>query len=222
MNDAASAAIAVTAMMSLCVSCADSTAGPVGEPNPRPAPNTVIDWNEPADRVVFAETGWAIHACEGEAPLLCVEHFARPVGVIEANGYDVEDFDDLDPAAATRENLEAFARGFFQSLVDDRAAGCGSDYLFEPIEPTEFTFAGWPGLSFGFEGSWPDGKPSELNLQYAAIVDGRIISITAIAYDEDGCPGRDELSGFTSGELAEFRRHLEQVLRASPLPAVPV
>lgn len=127
MNDAASAAIAVTAIVSLCASCADSTAGPVGEPTPRPAPDTVIDWGEPADRVVFAETGWAIRACEGDAPSLCVEHFARPVGLIEANGYD-----------------------------------------------------------------------------------------------EDGCPGRDELSGFTSVGLAEFRRYLEQVLRASPLPAVPV
>ncbi len=45
--------------------------------------------------------------------------------------------------------------------------------------------------------------------------------IVAIAYDEGGCPGRDDLSTWDSATLAEFRPLLEAVLRVTPLPAIP-
>jgi hypothetical protein len=96
--------------------------------------------------------------------------------------------------------------------------GCGPDYGFDPFPVEDFVLGGTPGVSFGFLGTMPSGKPSELNLQYATIVGDRVLSIVAIAYDEGGCPGRDELSGFDSVTLRDFRPRLEEVLHESPLP----
>ena len=86
------------------------------------------------------------------------------------------------------------------------------------MTPQPITLGDTPGISFGYIGTMRDGSPSELNLQYAAVVGDQIVSIVAIAYDE-GCPGRDDLSGFRSSELAEFRPYLEEVLTTTPLPS---
>lgn len=213
-------AVAATLAALLGASCADTEPTPISGPG-RPGDDPIVDWVDPTARIEF-DVGWAIHACEGDAPLLCVERRGRHVGVVEAAGYAVDGFDGLDPATAPEENLAAFAGGFFESLVADRTAGCGAEYVFDPIGPTPFPIGGRPGISFGFTGTMPDGTPSELNLQYAVIVDGRIITISAIAYDAGGCPGRDDLSGFRSADLSDFRAYLEEVLRQSPLPEVAV
>ena len=42
--------------------------------------------------------------------------------------------------------------------------------------------------------------------------------IVAAAYDEGGCPGRDDTSGFDSATLHAFEPFLEIVLADSPLP----
>lgn len=196
--------------------CSASVAEP-GPPDPS-GEEPAIDWENPDTRILFDEVGWAIAACEGGAPMLCVERDERPVGAVEAATYALDSFPGLDQAASPDVNLQAFADGYFQSLSTDRAQGCGADYAFEPIEPTSFWLGRNSGISFGFVGSMPDGSPSEMNLQYATIVGDQIISIAAIAYDEGGCPGRDDLSGFNSAELSEFRPYLEDVLNASPLP----
>jgi hypothetical protein len=128
--------------------------------------------------------------------------------------------DGVDPSAAPDINIRSFADGFLTALETDRAAGCGEDYGFEPIDVESLQVAGTPGISFGYVGTMADGSPSELNLQYATIVEQAIVSITAIAYDEGGCPGRDDLSGFRSDDLAEFRPYLEELLRNSPVPPV--
>jgi hypothetical protein len=177
----------------------------------------VVNWEDPT-KVVDLGDGWAIRACEGEAPLLCVELSGRQIGVVEALSYPVSSFEDLDPDGDPKENLDRFGAGFIKAIGSDRAVGCGPDYGFDPFPVEDFVLGGTPGVSFGFLGTMPSGKPSELNLQYATIVGDRVLSIVAIAYDEGGCPGRDELSGFDSVTLRDFRPRLEEVLHESPLP----
>lgn len=186
---------------------------------PAAAADAVVDWDDPS-RVAEFEGGWAVRACEGDAPLLCVDKDGAPVGVVEAAAFPVASFPDLEPAGDDDANLRALAAGFQEALRTDRAAGCGADYRFEPIEPEPFEFGGADGLAYGFSGTRADGKASELNLQYSTISGDQIVSVTAIAYDEGGCPGRDDLSSFDSATLAEFRPYLEAVLAATPVPAV--
>lgn len=198
----------------LLVACGDAAA----EPEPEPA-GEAVDWTDPG-RVVTFDGGWAVRACEGDAPLLCVERDGTPVGVVEATTYPVASFDTLDPERTADENLRTLAAGFVETFEADRAAGCGAEYVFEPLPAAPFTLGAEPGVVYGFAGTMPDGQASELNLQYAAIVGDRIVAVTAIAYDEGGCPGRDDLSSFDSGTLAAFRPFLETVLINSPLPIV--
>lgn len=149
---------------------------------------------------------------------MCVERDGRPVGSIEAISYPISSFDNLDSAAAADINLLAFAKAFHEAVAADRAAGCGPDYGFEKLGPDEFTLGGSSGIFYGFVGNLADGAPSELNQQYATIVGDQVISITAIAYDEGGCPGRDDTSTWDSLTLSEFRPFLERALHDSPLP----
>ncbi len=197
--------------------CSDTAAEPT---SPAPSkPVGTVDWADPTSVVRF-DDGWSVRACEGDAPLLCVEKDGAVVGVVEAAAYELASFPDLDPTAGVDANLRAVAAGFVDTFRADRAAGCGADYRVEPVEPASFRLGGAEGLAFGFAGTRADGQPSEMSLQYATIANGRIVSIAAVAYDEGGCPGRDDLSSFDSATLAEFRPMLETVLTSIPLPVI--
>lgn len=200
-----------------------SSAAPREDPNePEPSqapPAAQVDWVD-STKSVQLEGGWTVSACEGDAPLLCVARNGAPVGVVEATAYPVDSFDDLDPQGEASDNLRELAAGFVEALRQDRDAGCPEGYDFDPHDPVEIELGGNEALAYGYTGTMPDGSPSELNLQYSTIVGDRIISIVAIAYDEGGCPGRDDLSGFDSAQLAEVRDQLEALLQASPLPEV--
>jgi hypothetical protein len=193
---------------------------PAGDPEPDQPQNgigLIVDWSDPS-RVLELDEGWTIQACEGDAPLLCVEEEGVHAGLVEGLAYPIESYPDLDPTADTDTNLGAVARGFLESLRSDRSDGCGADYDFQPIEPEPFVLANTPGMVYGFVGTTSSGDPSELILQYATIVGDQIVLIVAAAYDEGGCPGRDELGAFESEALFRFRPYLEMVLHESPLP----
>lgn len=189
------------------------------QPEPDEGDWPTVDWSDP-DKVARLEDGWSVAACEGDAPLLCVERDGAVVGAVEAVAFPVESLDWFDSSASSDDNLAALAEEFVQAIGADRATGCGSDYVFDPFAPEPFVLANTPGIFFGFKGTMPDGRPSELNLQYATLVEDRIVSVVAAAYDEGGCPGPDEMGGFTTGDLAEFRPHLEAVLHESALPSL--
>lgn len=63
--------------------------------------------------------------------------------------------------------------------------------MIEAIPPTEAVVAGEDGLRFGFVGRTSDGTLSERNVQHAILLDGQVTLLTAAAYAEGGCPGRD-------------------------------
>jgi hypothetical protein len=205
------------------VSCSVQADNPdVPEPAPDHPPEEhfpIVDWSDPT-KVATWEDGWSVRACEGDAPMLCVERGGNHVGVVEALGYPIVSHDSLDPAADSDTNLMALAESFFDDLRSDRLEGCGSDYGFEPIEAEPIVLANTPGLAYGFEGFMGSGAPSELIFQYATIVGDQVVLVVAAAYEENGCPGRDELSGFHSEELRAFRPYLEMVLHESSLPDI--
>ena len=168
----------------LAATCSPTAALPVAEPTPNaPGDPPSVDWGDSGRRVIF-DIGWSIYACDGDAPLLCVEKDGRPVGVVEAMAHPIGSFPDLDTEESPQSTLRTFAAGFVDSLRRDRAEGCGPDYGFAPMAPQPITLGDTPGISFGYIGTMRDGSPSELNLQYAAVVGDQIVSIVAIAYDE--------------------------------------
>lgn len=192
----------------------DTTTTP---PTTTPTEPLVIDWDDRAMTVAL-DGGWTVTHCEGEAPLLCVSRDGETVGVLEYFIADPLTYDAYDPSAADEANLRAIAANFVAAFEQDRASGCGADYGFEPIEPTPFAFGGNAGLAYGFQGVTAGGVPSEYNLQYSALAHGRLIFLVAAAYDEGGCPGKDDLISFDSAVLHEFQPHLEALLVSSPTP----
>lgn len=192
----------------------DTTTTP---PTTVPTEPTVVDWDD-RDATVTLDGGWSLTHCEGEAPLWCVSRDGEVVGVLEYFIADPLSYDVYDLDADAETNLRAIAQNFIDAFVQDRAAGCGADYRFEPIEPKAFDFGANPGLAYGFRGVTADGAASEYNLQYSTLSHGRLIFMVAAAYDEGGCPGKDDLVSFDSSTLAEFQPHLEALLTSSPLP----
>lgn len=187
---------------------------PVASPDSQPASTTIPDPEvvEPADSVLrpdhaTAETvaggllvqpahgrrvrhGWTVAACDGSGPFLCVEHSGEPIGSVSTAIYPIADFDFLEVGGDAETNLRALANDYIRAFIDDRAAGCGSDYVVEPVTPASFVLAGTPGLSFGFDGTMQDGRPSEMNVQYAAVVEKHIVAVVVSAHADDGGPGR--------------------------------
>lgn len=213
--------VALILISALINGCGNSAADPgttAGGESDQPS-DGVVSWIDPT-QVVDAGNGWQVAACEGAAALLCVSRDGDTVGTVEALGFSLSSFDTLDPSLSSDENLTRFAGGFVEALSADRAAGCGQDYAFEVIDTESAVVASLPGVTFGYRGTLPDGAPSELNIQYAAINDDTIISIVAAAYDGGGCPGRDDVSGFTSSDLEAFLPLLGPIIANAPLPPV--
>lgn len=215
-------AIILALALSLAPACGEAVADPNDGPQGDQPPTgdaPIVDWTD-SSKVLELGDGWTVAACEGDAPLLCVSKDGVAQGGVEAASYDLDSIPDIDPEDDVDTQLRALAEGFMQAIGTDRAEGCGPDYVFEPIEPTPFVLANLPGMVYGFVGTMPDGRPSELNLQYATVIDAQIVTVAAIAYDEGGCPGRDDLGGFTTESLVSFRPYLEEVFHESPLPSL--
>ncbi len=162
--------------------------------------------------------GWEIGACEGDAPLLCVSNGGRTAGVIEGSRLPVASLTEFDSEASDAKNLRSLAADFVASVRSDRALGCPEGYAVQALKPSSLAVAGTDALRYGFAGSNRDGSPSELNLQYATIVGDDLVLVTAIAYDDGGCPGRGDLIEFDSKTLAALQPRLESALEHIPLP----
>jgi hypothetical protein len=194
-----------------------STTAPTTTTTAPPETPVVIDWDDRAMTVELG-VGWTVSHCEGSAPLLCVARDGDVIGVIERFIADPHTYTVYDSEVDDALNLRAIATDFIDAFIADRAAGCGQDYVLEPLEPETFEWGGTPGLAYGFRGTAADGTPSEYQLQYSTISHGRLILLVASAYDEGGCPGKDDLTSFGTADLEAFEPHLETLLANSPLP----
>lgn len=207
------ALVVIGALFVAAGACSDETDATSGGPEPDGLP----DWNDPS-RIADLGDGWTIAACEGDAPLLCVASNGDVAGTIESIRFPVASFAIVDPARDDLANLQAVAADFTSSLQADRLVGCGADYGFSALPVVPFSFGGVEGLSYGFVGTNSDGSESETNLQYAMIQGDELVLIAAIAYDQGGCPGRDDLSGFDSATLVELRGRIESTLELMAPP----
>ncbi len=182
----------------------------------QPTPVPSFDWDDRDATTTF--DGWTVGYCEGDAPFLCVEKDGEVVGVIEIFLRDPLTYTAYDPTTTDETNLRALAADFVEAFEMDRPSGCGAGYLVEAVEPQPFEYTNTRGLVHGFRGSFADGTPSELHLQYAALSYGRLISLVASAYNEAGCPGKDDTTSFDVDTLEAFRPVLEHLLADSPIP----
>lgn len=180
-------------------------------------PEAGVDWDDPS-QVVELGDGFTVAACPGDAPLLCVALDGRQAGLLEAQSHPIATLPMFDPAADDTTNLTALAEDFLENFRVDRAEGCGADYRVNPVAVTPIVLAGRDGILFGFEGRLGDGSTSELNLHYAAVVDDAVVSISANAYDDGGCPGPGGLDEFDTATLTNLWPHLDALLRSTPLP----
>ena len=182
---------------------APTTTTPTTATTAPPASPMAIDWDDRAMTVELAD-GWTATHCEGSAPLLCVALDGEVVGVVERFIADPHTYSAYDHEADDDTNLRSIAANFVEAFVADRAAGCGEGYVLEPFEAQTFDWGGTDGLSYGFRGTSEHGTPSEYNLQYSTISHGRLIFLVAAAYDEGGCPGKDDRIGCDTATLEAF------------------
>lgn len=220
------AALMVAAACSGDSSPADPTTGAPTTAAPTTATPTTalpvdigLDWTNPELAVELGD-GWMIRACEGEAPMLCAEHDGVAEGLVTAVKYPISSFDFIDPSSDVDAQLRAIAADYLTSFEADRTAGCGADYVFEPIDPRSFALGGNPGMTYGFVGTTAAGAPSESHRQYATILDGNLFLVVASAYEEGQCPGVGAELSFTTEELEQILPRLEELLEASPLPII--
>ena len=151
--------------------------------------------------------GWIARACEGEAPLICISGPNGETGLVELLQFQTD-----------HATVQALAEDFVASMATDRAAGCGDGYVIEAIPPTDAVVVEEEGVRFGYVGRTSDGALSERNVQHAILRDGQVTLLTAAAYAEGGCPGRDELDSFNPNALASFDEGLTSLVASLVLP----
>jgi len=188
------------------IACSPAPAGPTTVPA-----TTGIAWGDPT-AIVEPQPGWTAHACEGDAPLICVTGPGDETGLVEVIRFP-------GTAGADEEaSLLILADDFVASIRADRLAGCGDDYQVEALGTSDAVVSGASGLRFGFIGRTGDGAVSERNVQHAVMEGDDVVIITAAAYAAGGCPGRDDQPSFEPEALESFDRGLSALVAGLPLP----
>lgn len=186
---------------------------------PSDAPSFVVDWSPDAAPVDLGD-GWTVRDCEGDAPLLCVDRDGELVGTLALSSFEpTEDLAAADTPEELTDALRAFAESLEDGVVQDRAAGCGADYVVEHEPVAVVTMSGQPGVRYGFRGI-EDGAVTEFVLSYATVVDGQLWIVVAEAATDDGCMA-SEFDLFTPDDLATFLPRLDAVVAGTVLPDAP-
>lgn len=224
------AAAALVALSLMAGACGDATAAPSAPPAAPPtASSTVaperpdgapvevfVDWLDRPERIDLGD-GWAIGACEGDAPLLCVTDDGEHAGIVEFMAFPAAPgrYPD-DPA--TEAQLLAEADEFLQVMRDDRATTC-ADHEFVAADVATTSFGGGPGVRYGFELLDPAGRVVEQVVGHLAIREHGLVVMTANAMVDDGCIMDPEFPGFEPADLARFAPHLGAIAAGSVLPS---
>ena len=183
---------------------------------PSDAPTYVVDWGPDAAPVDLGD-GWTVRDCEGDAPLLCVDRDGELVGTLALSSFEpTEDLAAADTPEELTDALRAFAESLEDGVVQDRAAGCGADYVVEHEPVAVVTMSGQPGVRYGFRGI-QDEAVTEFVLSYATVADGRLWIVVAEAATDDGCMA-SEFDLFTPDDLATFLPRLDAVVAGTVLP----
>jgi hypothetical protein len=135
-----------------------STTAPTTTTTAPPETPVVIDWDDRAMTVELG-VGWTVSHCEGSAPLLCVARDGDVIGVIERFIADPHTYTVYDSEVDDVLNLRAIATDFIDAFIADRAAGCGQDYVLEPLEPETFEWGGHTRARLRLPGNGRETEP---------------------------------------------------------------
>ena len=167
--------------------------------------------------------GWIVAPCESGPPLFCARHEgeAGTQSVIELLSVPTSSYPAvkraLDEGGTPAEALAAQVAEYHTTFQEDRPAGCGTDYLVDPIGPDDVTVAGHDGVMYGFDGH-QDGRHVERNIHFATIRDDTLYIIVATAVEDGTCMDDGELAEFSIAELTDLQPRVAQMIAASTLP----
>ena len=201
--------------------CADGD--PVAVPSP-PSPPRVsaspsapvgpaVDLRAPTATRLSARFG--LQACEGDAPLVCVTEEGVVAGQLELLAFPLDSLPEL-RGRTGRALLDAHAAAYVRSFREDRAQGCPAGYRVTPLEVRHLDTADGPVVTYGFVGVGADGRPSELQVQWAGVRGDALVVLSAPAYEADGCLP-PEGTALPVAALEELQPLLDAVVRASRL-----
>ena len=198
---------------------APSTPSPT--PSPTATPTTaepepiVASWAQGAPDTELAD-GWVLRDCEGDAPVVCVHRDDELVGTVAYASYPPDgplvgatDGDDVVEA------LRAHGTMRMQGLVEDRAIGCGEDYVGSVDDHVDLPVGGQPGVRSGFT-AVQAGEVVEHVVTYATLAEGRLWLLVAESAADGTCMGDSELELFAPADLDAFLPILDRVVAGTP------
>ena len=206
--------VAILLSLAACGGERDPTAQPTTTTTSRSAApvSATVDWTKRVPPTAFGD--WTVQSCEGDAPLLCLSSPEHGTGILERSEFPLSSLSyATDDEMAT---LNAHARDFYTSFVEDRAEGCGKEYELRAIEPTEVQVAGQRGLRYGFSGNRPGERTSERHLNHAIVDGDELVILSLPAYDENACVAREQ--EMTTAAQADFEPRLGPVVAGMRLP----
>lgn len=183
-----------------------------------PAPTAVpVDWDDPV--TTDLGNGWSLGPCDGDAPLVCFSHDGQGRGTAEIASFVLPDTlrDALESGRSPAQVLDLHAREYLDHFRDDRARGCGADYVFSADEPRAMTVDGLAAIKTAFTGGAAGGPTTERVVRWVALRDGHLVSVVLHATADGACaPGLG--SDAAPADLVELEPLIDAAFTASPLP----
>lgn len=203
--------------------------GAIGTPSPTapssPSPTTTpttaepepiaASWAQGAPDTELPD-GWVLRDCEGDAPIVCVHRGDELVGTLAFASFPPDGpLVGATDGAEVVEALRAHGTMRMQGLVDDRAIGCGEDYVGSVDDHVDLLVGGQPGVRSGFT-AVQAGELAEHVVTYATISEGQLWLLVAEAAAEGTCMGDSELELFAPADLDAFLPILDRVVAGTP------
>ena len=168
-----------------------------------------VDWERDFTPVAVPGTDWAMEPCEGDGPFVCVvDPDGEQVGFVEHLSFET----DLRDLAGLEDHLHRF----YESIIDDRATGCGPGYRLDTDRLESVVLDRVEGRSYGWEATNAAGDVVEKTYGLMAIKDGRLHVVSAAAYDDGACLS-NEGEFATVADLRAFAPRLRESAVLTPL-----
>ncbi|GAB1541767.1 hypothetical protein NUACC21_44400 [Scytonema sp. NUACC21] len=180
-----------------------------------------------------APSGWAVAACEGSAPLLCVTSQGKLLGTVEMGIYPLEkqpnfqnmlaqsgiptgsNIDYQSPKYQTQvaSALKLWIADHYSVLAKDRQGEYSDKVTFSSQPPHKLEVGKLQGMRYGFAGLKKQGGVHEEHRGYVAF-DGKALYVIKTAFDTASETGRfEKLENFQS-----FEPHLSAIVKDVKLP----
>ena len=188
----------------------------VAAPTATAATDLRLDWDTPGDRVRF-ENGWTLTTTTNPMIEVRKPRGGGVIGVVELLSFPMDNTLARARTAAARERvLRAYIADHHESIAQDRRDGLGSEYRYIPRKTTTIRFADRPALRYGAVTKNAQGEVVERHRGYMALHRGQLWVFAANGYDPNLFPS--EIAQLTPERQQVLARHLDDMVKASPLP----